>query len=112
MAWSAKNDSGGRVMSRPDMRTLCINSRNGKSCRTSQIRFGKQLEIEEMTPSQNQRLPKKRRAGVAISPATTPTMKKAIEYLFSRPTPASAPKRNQKRGFAVLMALITHQDTD
>src|SRR5438477_306150 len=50
---------------------LCINSRNGKLWRTSQIKFGRKIRSEQRAPSQIQALERKRRCGVRSSAMKT-----------------------------------------
>src|SRR5437763_13192286 len=87
---------------------LCINSRNGKSWRTSQIRFGRKIRSEQSAPIQIQRDIKNRRWGVRSKAAKTAKAKKAVLYFISIPKPIRTPNQSQERGSLRSIARTMH----
>ena len=86
---------------------LACNSRNGKWCRTFHQRFGAKITNATTPPIHNHRFASSFRWFVSSSPRTIPAPKIIIEYLFSRPMPATTPNQIHSLSFPVLMMRIT-----
>ena len=74
-----------------------------------QSRLGRKIRNATRPPIHSHFVRRKRRSGVNSSPATIPKPKISMEYLFSRPIPASRPNHNQRRALPVRMIRTTSQ---
>ena len=91
---------------RPVRRIFACSSRNGKCCWIFQIRFGRKIPNAINPAIQIQGVRHKRFSGVNSRPTSIPKPKIAIEYLFSRPSPARRPNQSHNFWSPVLMMRI------